>query len=181
MAREVKDEFLFGPSLLVCPVIQPRVRSRSVYLPVGTAWTDFWTGKTYPGGSTVKADAPINKIPLFVRAGAIVPMGPLMQYVDEKPTDPTEIRIYPGANGTFTLYEDEGMNNNYRKGLHATIPFAWNDMQHTLTIGKRVGSYPGMLKSRTFNVVVVTPGIGGGQEAHPLHAIHYSGSPIKVR
>ena len=181
VAREVKDEFLFGPSLLVCPVIQPKVRSRVVYLPAGTRWIDFWTGVSYPGGSTVKADAPISRIPIFVRAGAIVPMGPLMQYVDEKPTDPTEIRIFPGASGSFTLYEDEGMNNNYRKGMHSTIPFTWNDRLQSLKIGARTGSYPGMLGSRTFRIVIVKSGVGGGAEVASTRSVSYSGSPVYFR
>jgi alpha-D-xyloside xylohydrolase len=152
IAREVKDEFLFGPSLLICPVIKPGVRSRDVYLPSGVNWTDFWTGRPYAGGTTITADAPIDKLPIFVRAGALVPMGPLMQYVEEKPTDPLVLKVYPGANGAFELYEDEGMNNNYRRGAYSTIPISWNDRNRTVTIGARVGTFVGMLNTRRIRI-----------------------------
>ena len=115
-ARESKDEYLFGPSLLVCPVTTKGATTRPVYLPPGTAWTDFWTGRTLQGGQAVAAPAPIDTLPLYVRAGSIVPMGPYLQYTSEKPADPIELRVYPGANGAFTLYEDEGVNYNYEKG-----------------------------------------------------------------
>jgi alpha-D-xyloside xylohydrolase len=180
IAREAKDEFMFGPSLLICPVIKPGVQSREVYLPSGANWIDFWTGKSYAGGLSLSAAAPIDKLPIFVRAGAIVPTGPLMQYVDEKPTDPLTVRIYPGANGSFDLYEDEGMNNNYRRGTHAIIPMAWDDRQQTLTIGTRTGSFPGMLKMRTIEAVVVKSGTGGVQAAKSV-AVTYRGAKTVIR
>ena len=124
-ARESRDEFLFGPSVLVCPVTQPGATTRPVYLPAGTSWTDFWTGQTFRGGRTVTAPAPIDRMPLYVGAGAILPMGPYLQYVAEKPADPIELRVYRGANGAFTLYENEGDNTNYERSLYATIPISW--------------------------------------------------------
>jgi alpha-D-xyloside xylohydrolase len=181
-ARESKDEFLFGPSLLICPVIQPRVHSRMVYLPSGTEWTDFWTGRSYPGGTTVKADAPVAKIPIFVRAGAIVPMGQVMQYVDEKKPDPIEINIVPGASGSFTLYEDEGSNNNYKVGKFACIPIDWNDRTRTLTIGKRSGTFSGMLTRRTFRVKLSASGHQiGGDPGNREQSISYAGVPIALK
>ena len=180
-ARELKDEFMFGPSLLVCPVIESGAKSRSVYLPLGSDWTDFWTGTAFKGGQTIKADAPISKIPLFVKSGSILPMGPVMQYVDEKAMDPLEVRVYGGADGSFTFYEDEGTNNNYRLGQKSEVPFNWDDRQGVLTIGARKGSFPGMLASRTFRVVFVHPGQGGSKPIEQAKIVRYDGTSIRVR
>ncbi|MGH8024716.1 MAG: TIM-barrel domain-containing protein, partial [Limisphaerales bacterium] len=125
-ALAIGDEYMFGPSFLVCPVTTLKATSRVVYLPSGTSWVDFWTGETLAGGRTVTADAPLNIMPLFVRAGSIVPLGPVMQYATEKPEDPIELRVYRGADGQFTLYEDENNNYDYEKGAYATILFTWN-------------------------------------------------------
>ncbi|MBR4566635.1 MAG: DUF5110 domain-containing protein [Prevotella sp.] len=124
------------------------------YLPKGTQWYDFWTGKQYKGGQNVTLETSIDRVPMFVRAGSILPLGPEMQYVGEKTWDNLELRIYPGANGEFVLYEDEGDNYNYEKGVFSTITFQWNDRSHTLTIGDRKGEYPGMLASRNFTIVL---------------------------
>jgi len=126
----------------------------SKYLPKGALWYDFWTNKTYKGGQTVTLQTSLDRVPMFVRAGSILPLGPEMQYVGEKAWDHLEIRIYPGADGSFTLYEDEGDNYNYEKGVYATIPFSWNDKTSSLTVGSRQGSYPGMLASRQFTFVL---------------------------
>jgi alpha-D-xyloside xylohydrolase len=143
-------------------IVEHKEQTREVYLPAGNKWIDFWTGQTVSGGQTITADAPIDKIPLFVRAGSIIPMGPFLQYSDEKPAEPVELRIYPGADGSFTLYEDENDNYNYEKGKYATITFYWNDAKRQLTIGNRKGEFPGMLVSRHFNVVIVKEGHGTG-------------------
>jgi len=135
--------------------LEDRKKTRTVYLPAGSAWTDFWTGETVAGGVEIETDAPVEKMPVFVRAGSIVPMGPFMQYSDEKPADPLEIRIYPGADGTFTLYEDENDNQNYTRGVYTTIDFTWDDASRKLSVSGRKGSFPGMLKERTFQVVLV--------------------------
>ena len=124
------------------------------YLPKGAQWYDFWTGKQYKGGQNVTLETSIDRVPMFVRAGSILPLGPEMQYVGEKTWDNLELRIYPGANGEFVLYEDEGDNYNYEKGIFSTITFQWNDRSHTLTISDRKGEYPGMLASRNFTVVL---------------------------
>ncbi|MFA9388279.1 MAG: TIM-barrel domain-containing protein [Prolixibacteraceae bacterium] len=137
-------------------------KTEEIYLPAGTTWYDFWTGKTYEGEQNVIFDAPIDKIPLLVSAGSIIPMGPFVQYSTEKPADPLEIRIYTGADGSFQLYEDENDNYNYEKGIYSTIDFNWDDAKRTLTIGERQGEFPGMLKTRTIQVVLVDAQNGGG-------------------
>ena len=129
-------------------------KTATKYLPKGATWYDFWTGQQYKGGQTVTLQTSLETVPMFVRAGSIVPLGPEMQYVGEKAWDNLEMRVYPGADGTFTLYEDEGDSYNYEKGVHSTITFLWNNKSRTLTIGERKGEYPGMLKSRRFTVVL---------------------------
>ena len=124
------------------------------YLPKGTTWYDFWTNKTYKGGQNVMLTTSFDRVPMFVRAGGILPLGPEMQYVGEKAWDNLEIRVYPGADGTFTLYEDEGDNYNYERGVCSTIIFTWNDKARKLFIGARKGQFPGMLQSRRFTVVL---------------------------
>jgi alpha-D-xyloside xylohydrolase len=180
-AQNISDQFLFGPALLVNPVVELGAISRRVYLPDAT-WYDFWTGKTTTGAKSVDAAAPIELLPLFVRAGSIVPLGPDMEYATEKPGNPLEIRVYRGANGTFTLYEDEDDNYSYERGAHATIPFSWDDASHTLTIGDRAGTFPGMLESRTFRIVFVREGHGSGgrltQDADK--SVTYTGKKIAV-
>jgi alpha-D-xyloside xylohydrolase len=177
------DEYMFGPAFLVCPVTTPQATTRAVYLPSGANWVDFWTGEPYAGGNALTANAPANILPLYVRAGSIVPFGPVMQYTSEKPADPLELRIYRGADGEFTLYEDEGDNYNYEKGAFATISFAWNESKETLTIGKRSGQFPGMLEDRTIRVIFVSPGngIGMASEEKPDAVVHYIGKPLTVR
>ncbi len=146
-------------------------KTATKYLPKGAAWYDFWTGKYYAGGQDVTLATTLDRVPMFVRAGSILPLGPEMQYVGEKAWDNLEVRIYPGANGSFTLYEDEGDNYNYEKGQYATITFQWNDKARTLTIGERKGSYPGMLQKRQFTIV--TP--NGKQKV-----IEYNGQKMQV-
>ena len=155
--------------------------SRSVYFPAGT-WFDFWTGSTTNGGSTTSVSAPIDTIPLFVKAGSIVPMGPNIQYATQS-IDPLEIRIYKGQSGSFVLYEDEGDTYDYESGKHSQIPFDWDDAQQTLTIGARTGSYTGMPASRTFNIVWVGPnhGIGVDVTGGSDRVVTYDGSQVVVK
>jgi alpha-D-xyloside xylohydrolase len=180
-AQNIGDQFLFGPAILVNPVTEPAATSRRLYLPK-TQWFDFWNGETVGGGKTVEAAAPLDRMPLFVRAGSIIPMGPDMEYAAAKPSDPTELRVYQGANGSFTLYEDENDNYNYEKGAFTTIPMQWDDSKRTLTIGDRKGSFPGMLESRTFRIVFVHTGHGGGIDltGTPDKTVQYSGKTVVV-
>jgi alpha-D-xyloside xylohydrolase len=164
-------------------IFEQRAKTRTVYLPAGNRWIDFWTGETLAGGRSVVVDAPIDKMPLMVRSGSIVPMGPFVQYSTEKPADPIELRIYPGADGSFTLYEDENDNYNYEKGVYSTIAFHWDDAKHQLAIDARKGTFPGMLAARTFHVVVVGKGHGGGVEVtdNPDKVISYQGEQETVQ
>ena len=179
----ISDEYMFGPAFLVAPVTQPQAATRRVYLPRGVSWVDFWTGETLEGGRSTTASAPVGIIPLFVRAGSIVPFGPDIQYTSEKPADPTELRVYAGADGDFTLYEDEGDNYNYEHGTYATIPIHWDNNRKTLTIGVRKGGFPGMLAQRSFDIVLVKPGhgIGGETTASPNQVVRYQGKQVQVQ
>ncbi len=154
-----------------------RQETRSVYLPEGTYWIDFWSGSTLEGGQIISADAPMEIIPLYVKPGSILPMGPFLQYSTEKPADPLELRIYLGANGQFTLYEDENDNYNYEKGIFATIDFSWDDKNKILTISDRKGKFPGMLKERTIQIVLVSEAHGTGVEIckNPDKIVNYNG------
>ncbi|MCX6345292.1 MAG: PA14 domain-containing protein [Armatimonadetes bacterium] len=181
-ALKVSDQFMFGPAMLISPVTTKGATSREVYLPAGSSWVDFWTGKAVNGGQTISADAPVKKLPIFIKAGSIIPMGPFVQYSTEKPADPIELRVYPGVDGKFMLYEDENDSYNYEKGAHATITFTWNDARKELTIGKREGSFPGMLKDRKFKVTLITPGQGVGlEESKPNAEIAYDGKAVKIK
>jgi alpha-D-xyloside xylohydrolase len=174
-------QYMFGRSFLVAPVTEPGVSEWTVYLPKSIAWYDFWTGKRFTGGQTVKTDAPQDKIPLFVKAGSIVPMGKFMQYTSEKPMDTLEIRIYPGADGQFTLYSDEGNNYNYEKGKYTVIPFKWNEQKQTLTVEKKQGGYAGALKKCVLNIIWVNESNGKGIEVSPnAKAVVYTGEKINV-
>ena len=179
---DVGDQFMFGPDLLVSPVLAEHATQRSLYLPVGTLWYDFWTGAHDEGGATIVAPAPIERIPLDVRAGSILPLGPAIEYAGQA-NDPIELRIYPGADGDFTLYEDAGDSYAYERGVDATIPMHWNDATRTLTIGARQGSFPGMTPSHTFNVVIVSAdrGVGGDVTSQPDKTLHYAGAAMEAR
>jgi alpha-D-xyloside xylohydrolase len=180
-AQNVGDVFMFGPALLVAPVTEPGADARRMYLPK-TAWYDFWTGRKTEGGITITTAAPIDRMPLFVRSGSIIPMGPDLQYAAEKSADHIELRVYRGADGTFTLYEDENDGYDYEKGVFATIPIAWKEATHTLTIGERKGSFPGMLQSRTIRIVFVAEnhGAGIGPTEHSDKTVTYSGQTVSV-
>jgi alpha-D-xyloside xylohydrolase len=180
-AQNIGDQFLFGPALLVNPVTEPGTTTRHLYLPAAK-WFDFWTGAAIQGGRTLDAPSPIDRMPLYVRAGSILPLGPDVEFAAEKSADPIELRIYRGANGAFTLYEDENDSYDYEKGVYATIPLSWSDVTHTLTIGDRSGSFPGMLEKRTFRVVFVgeNHGTGGGLTETVDKTVQYAGKKISV-
>ncbi len=156
--------------------------SLRTYLPKGAGWYDFWTNQHYAGGQEVQRDVPLDIVPLYVRAGAILPLGPEVQYATEQPDAPLEIRIYPGADGSFTLYEDDNETYAYEKGQSARIDLRWNEAAKTFSIGARKGSFPGMVKSRTLNLVLVDPANGKGiGQAEPTRTVRYDGKPITVK
>jgi alpha-D-xyloside xylohydrolase len=181
-AQNIGDQFLYGPAFLVNPVTEPGAATRHLYLPKAQ-WYDFWSGKRLEGGSTVDAPVTLARIPLYVRAGSIVPFGPDIEYVDQKPTDPIELRVYRGADGSFTLYEDEGDSYDYEKGAYTTIPIAWNEAAQTLTLGRRQGSFPRMPNSRTFRIVFVADGhgVGIGPTAQADRVVEYRGDAVAVK
>jgi alpha-D-xyloside xylohydrolase len=193
-ALDINDEYMFGKSLLVCPVTKPMysketkedfstLKSRELYLPKGTDWYDFWTGNKFTGGQTIKKEAPIDIIPLYVKAGSILTVGPKVQFATEKKWDNLEIRVYESANGEYTLYEDENDNYNYEKGVFSTITFSWDDSKKVLTINDRKGTFPGMLAERNFNIVRVAKNKGTGTDAIERFdkAITYKGKKVVVQ
>ena len=181
-ARDIGDQFMFGPALLVNPVTTEGAKSRQVYLPPAATWYDFWTGEKFQGDQRIDAPAPLDRIPLYVRAGSILPMGPEIEYATQKPASPIELRIYGGADGSFDLYSDEGDSYAYEKGAHAIVPLRWNDATHTLSIGKRAGSYPGMERELVFRVVMVDKQHGAGEaaSASTQKEVHYTGDEVSA-
>lgn len=180
-ALSSKFEYMFGKSILAAPVTEPNVSQWNVYLPKISDWFDFWTGKHYLGGQTIKADAPLDRIPLFVKAGSIIPMGKIIQHSAEK-SDTLEIRIYKGADAEFDLYEDEGDNYNYEKGKYSIISFKWIDKKNTLTIASKLGDFDGSLQKRIFNVVFVNEYEGVGMAMSTLKTkVIYKGKKIQVK
>lgn len=180
-ARSIGGQFMFGPSILVNPVTDPGLSSLRLYLPQGH-WYDFWTGEAMTGGRFIDAPAPLETEPLFVRAGSILPLGPIVQYADQRPDAPIVLRVYPGADANFTLYSDDGTTYAYEKGAFATIPIHWTDATHTLTIGARQGSFPGMNPQRTFKIVWVSEGHGTGvAPTRPVDkTVQYSGQEVSI-
>jgi alpha-D-xyloside xylohydrolase len=179
---DIGDEYMFGPAILVSPVTEQGATSREIYLPPAPAWYDFWTGTQVKGDRHVQAEAPLDRIPLYVKAGSIVPLGPEVEYAEQSPDAPIELRIYRGADGSFDLYNDEGDSYNYEKGAHAVIPIRWDDASATLTLGARTGSYPGMPQRRAFRVVLVGPGHGTGPLVSSIvdKEIGYDGTSVSV-
>jgi alpha-D-xyloside xylohydrolase len=181
----VADQFMFGPALLVNPITVPMYyardskpvadarQTRSVYLPAGTEWYDYWTDQRYQGGQTIEASATLDVIPLFVRAGSIIPLGPCRQHVDDQPDAPIELHLYPGRDGRFLLYEDEGDSYRYEQGFFATIQIEWDNTARRLTLGQRVGQYPGIPEQREFHVV-----LHGVQSVE--RRVPYRGQPVVV-
>ena len=191
--HKIDTEFLFGKSLLVAPVVKSmylannridvsNTKNWNVYLPAGSKFIDFHTGKAYDGGQTVTVAAPLDYVPLFVKAGSIIPIAEPVEYAEQKKWDDLEIRVYPGANGSFTLYEDEFDNYNYEKGEFSTIEFTYKDGK--LTIGDVQGSFPGMLKNRTFRIVLVKDGVGVDEtrtDPEQCKTVKYSGKSVTLK
>ena len=175
-------EYMFGKAFLVAPITEAGATQRDVYLPKSADWFNFWTGKRIKGGQTIKAEAPLNKIPLFIKAGSIVPMGSIIQYSSAKPADTLEIRVYKGADAQFDLYEDEGDNYNYEKGKYTIIPFKWNEQRQSLTIEDSKGNYPGSLKKRIFNVVFISDFEGLGTNVNSMKKkVFYSLKKVEIK
>lgn len=194
----INNQYMFGKSILVAPVTDSlytsrangtatvdfsKIKTKEVYLPKGTNWINFWTGEVLKGGNRVTCNVPIDQIPLFIKSGSILPLGPVKQYALQRKPDTLELRVYPGANGTFTLYEDENDNYNYEKGKYSTIDMYWNDQQKMLTLHTRKGTFTGMLNNRLFKVVIVKKNNGTGLEdnENKENLVRYSGKRISVR
>jgi alpha-D-xyloside xylohydrolase len=193
-ALDIDDEYMFGKSILVCPVTKSMyledkeadfstIKSKELYLPDGTDWIDFWTGEKFEGGQTINKETPIDIVPLYIKVGSILPIGPKVQFAEEKKWDNLEIRVYEGADGEFTLYEDENDNYNYEKGIYSTIKLSWNNTKKTLTINERKGSFPGMLKERKFNIVKVNNanGTGDGVVERFDETVNYVGKKVVIK
>jgi alpha-D-xyloside xylohydrolase len=200
-ALNINDEFMFGKSILVAPVTEAMywknqtkeatttsiedygvVKTKEVYLPNGTSWFDFWTGESIQGGQTIKKEVPLDIIPLYLKAGTILPFGPKVQFATEKKWDDLEVRVYEGADGEFTLYEDENDNYNYEKGMYSNIKFSWNNKNKILTISNRKGTFSGMLNDRKFNIVFVSKNKGVGAELTNKYdkVVYYVGEKIII-
>jgi len=181
-ARDVRDEYLFGHALLVAPVYQYKARARLVYLPAGAAWYDFHSGKRIEGGQKVEAAAPLNRMPLYVREGSIVPVGPEVQYAAEKPGGDITLFVFTGANGSFDLYEDDGVSYGYEQGQFARIPIRYDAGSASLVIGARTGSYPGMPEERTFKVRWIKDGTNPSDlDAKADATVSYKGAEVVVK
>ena len=181
--RDIADEYMFGPSFLVAPVTAYKATSRTVYLPAGLRWYDFYTGKSFDGGQTITAAAPLERMPLFVKEGSILPSGPSIQYAGQKPSAPIVLTAYTGRDGHFELYEDDGTTNAYQRGAWSRIPFSFDEANGTLTIGARAGSYPGMAENRVFNIRWISRPTRDAVnfDAKPGQSVRYSGKAIEVR
>ena len=180
---DIKDQWMFGPAFMACPVGYYKARNRSVYFPKASGWYDLYSGEYIQGGQRMVVDAPYERMPVYVREGSIIPYGPVIQYADERPADLLTVYVYAGRNAQFLLYEDEGTNYNYEKGKYATIEMKYDDASRTLSFGQRKGQFTGMLKNRTFRVVLVTK-----DAAKPLNldnpegkTVQYTGKAVSVK
>ncbi len=167
----------------IYPDITKAAAPVNVYLPEGSKWYNFWSNEVSDGGKNVQCLAPIDRMPVYVKSGSIIPFGPAVQYTTEKPWDNLELRVYPGDDGEFILYEDDGESYDYEKGMFAEIPFRWDDATRTLHIGQRNGSYPGMLNNRNFNIVIVNPDTESGDTAalKVTRTVSYDGNATSVK
>jgi alpha-D-xyloside xylohydrolase len=181
LVYDIKDQWMFGPAFMACPVAQYKARNRKVYFPKASGWYNLYDGEFIEGGQSLIVDAPFEQMPVYVREGSIVPFGPEIQYVDEKPADNITLYVYAGRDGSFLLYEDEGINYNYEKGKFATIDIRYDDASKTVSFGKRQGSFTGMLKSRTFNIVLVSRDKPQALDFNAKgRVVTYTGKPLRV-
>ena len=181
--ENIGNQWMLGPALMACPVGYYKARNRSVYFPQQCGWYNLYTGEHVEGGQHLVVDAPYEQIPVYVREGAIIPFGPEMEWSDEKAAELINLYVYAGQNGEFQLYEDEGTNYNYERGKYATIDISYDDAARTVTIGQRKGQFPGMLKQRRFNIVLIT-----ADSAKPLNLdnpegklVNYNGKAVTVQ
>jgi alpha-D-xyloside xylohydrolase len=181
--RNIADEYMFGPAFLVAPVTEFKARTRRVYLPAGAGWYDFDSGAFHQGGQEIAAPAPYERMPLFVKAGSIVPTGPEIEYTGQSPDGPLVLQVYTGADGSFSLYQDDGTSEAYSKGGFARIPIRWDDKAGTLTIGAREGSYPGMPNKRAISVRFHDANSAGGPDfsENAANRVIYDGSKVVIR
>jgi alpha-D-xyloside xylohydrolase len=183
VVKNIGDQYMFGPSLLINPVYTFNARTRELYLPKTQGWYDLYSGKYFNGGVKVNADAPYERIPVFVKEGSVIPVGPEMQYTNEKPEDSITLFVYTGKDASFNLYEDEDTNYNYEKGAFTNIPLNYNEATKMLTIEKREGKFNGMLQKRTFKVVWITKDKQGALDAEQKAdaILQYKGNKIEIR
>jgi alpha-D-xyloside xylohydrolase len=185
--HSILDQYMLGPAMLVCPVTTPMYyragslpvaaasKTRFVYLPDGCGWFDFWTNTALSGGRTIVAEAPLEKIPLYVRAGSIVPMTVAMQFVDEVPDAPYEIRVYRGRDSEFVLYEDAGDGYQYEAGEFALVRLTWNEARRELSIAEREGSFSSMVKERECRIVFIS------ERGVEVHRLRYTGKAVRLQ
>jgi alpha-D-xyloside xylohydrolase len=180
-ALSIADQYLFGPALLVNPVTRPGATSRAVYLPRG-GWYDFWTGARLEGGRSIEAPAPLETLPLYVREGSILPMGPERQHTEDAPGGPLTLWVYTGRSAAFELYEDDGVSYAYERGAFSTVPLSWDEASGVLTVGARTGSYPGRVESRELRIVFVSKERAVGHAPAPEGATvrRYDGSELRI-
>jgi alpha-D-xyloside xylohydrolase len=180
--RDIGDQYMFGPSLLVCPVMTFKAREREVYLPAAAGWYDLETGAFLKGGQRLTVPAPYEKMPVFVKAGSIIPFGPEMEWTAQKPSDPITLFVYTGDDAVFNLYEDSGTDYGYEQGAYSLIPISYSDATGDLVVGERKGSFPGMLEARTFHVIWVSPErpVGHASSAEPPETVRYEGRAVTL-
>jgi alpha-D-xyloside xylohydrolase len=171
---------MFGPSILVAPVYEYKARMREVYLPAGSSWYDFETFKKFDGGQRIQVDAPLEKLPLFIKSGSIIPIGPEIQYTSERKDDVLTLYVFPGENGSFTIYQDENTNYNYEKGQFSTIKLNYDEATRTITIGERQGQYPDMPQKIRFELIWVKDYQRGGFNTRPQQVVDYFGEQIQI-
>ena len=178
--ENIGDQYLFGPALMVCPVTNFKATSREVYLPSGCSWYDLYSGAAYQGGTSIVAPAPYERMPVFVRSGAIIPMGPVVEHTGAPVTEPYTLMVYAGSNGQFDWYNDEGTNYDYEQGKYAIVPVSYNDATKTIVFGNRRGSYEGMDESLKVNVVLVSGDAGVDKPARKVTSVVYTGQELTV-
>lgn len=183
LVYSINDQYMFGPAFMVCPVYQYKAKAREVYLPEGAGWYDANSGKYMAGGQKIMAAAPYNRMPLFIKAGSILVIGPDIEYTTQKPADPLTLLVYTGDNGSFMLYEDEGVNYNYEKGNYSTIPINWDETEKKLIIGKREGRFEGMLTERTLRISFATKtnSFAIDNKNRKFTELKYSGEPLEIK